>query len=345
MPRVFISYRRADSVTITGRIHDHLVHAFGQANIFKDVDDIPLGSDFRQVLDHEVSTCDVLLVIVGPQWVNAADEQNQPRLANPDDFVRIEVAAGLTRPEVLVIPVLVRGASMPTSLDLPDDLRDLAYRNAAIVRDDPDFSRDMQRLIAKIEAFKPTEAPAPTPVAQPSAPQQPPVATSAAPSSPPPAVSSKPDAGSPSTPPLLTIGIAAAVVIALVIVGVLVLNGRGIEPTSERVLTCGESLRSIIAEADDFISWRFEMEENGTTDLLLAHSGSDAEGRFLEPRLTLYRPNGQVIESVMAYEGDDARIAMYLDAGPYVLEAGAADTANENRGVGPFELSLDCLFE
>ncbi|MFC1961247.1 toll/interleukin-1 receptor domain-containing protein, partial [Chloroflexota bacterium] len=134
MPRIFISYRRADSVTITGRIHDHLVMAFGEDSVFKDVDDIPLGADFRQVLDREVGSCDVLLVIVGQTWVNTQNEAGQRRLHDPDDFVRIEVAAGLSRPDVLVIPLLVKGAEMPTSAHMPSDLQELAYRNAAIIR-------------------------------------------------------------------------------------------------------------------------------------------------------------------------------------------------------------------
>ncbi|RMG81744.1 MAG: TIR domain-containing protein, partial [Chloroflexi bacterium] len=113
MPRIFISYRRADSVTITGRIYDRLVAEYSDRNVFKDVDDIPLGADFRRVLDEEVGSCDVLLVIIGQQWLTL-EENGQRRLDNPDDFVRIEVEAGLNRNDVLVIPVLVKGAGMPS---------------------------------------------------------------------------------------------------------------------------------------------------------------------------------------------------------------------------------------
>ncbi|RMG80036.1 MAG: amino acid ABC transporter substrate-binding protein, partial [Chloroflexi bacterium] len=72
---------------------------------------------------------------------------------NPDDFVRIEVEAGLNRNDVLVIPVLVKGAGMPSSADLPPTMRELAYRNGAVVRDDPDFHRDMNRLIKQIDEY------------------------------------------------------------------------------------------------------------------------------------------------------------------------------------------------
>ncbi len=152
MPRIFISYRRADSITITGRIYDRLVAEYSDRNVFKDVDDIPLGADFRRVLDEEVGSCDVLLVIIGPQWLTL-EENGQRRLDNPDDFVRIEVEAGLNRNDVLVIPVLVKGAGMPSSADLPPTMRELAYRNGAVVRDDPDFHRDMNRLIKQINEY------------------------------------------------------------------------------------------------------------------------------------------------------------------------------------------------
>jgi ABC-type branched-subunit amino acid transport system substrate-binding protein len=164
MSRIFISYRRSDSITITGRIHDRLVIEFSDDAVFKDVDDIPLGADFRTVLDHEVGRCAVQLVIIGPEWLNAVDPSGQRRLDDPDDFVRIEVEAGLRRDEVLVIPVLVKGAGMPSSADLPPSLRELVFRNAAIIRDDPDFHRDMSRLIHQInQHIDPSQAPAVVP--------------------------------------------------------------------------------------------------------------------------------------------------------------------------------------
>lgn len=159
MPRIFISYRRSDSITITGRMYDRLVEAFGEDHVFKDVDDIPVGVDFRAVLNREVSSADVLLVVIGKEWLNARDEQGRRRLDDPNDFVRIEVEHGLSRRAMLVIPVLVHGATMPSADDLPESLRELAFRNAAIVRDDPDFRRDIGRLIDQIRKFEEQEPP------------------------------------------------------------------------------------------------------------------------------------------------------------------------------------------
>lgn len=153
MPRIFISYRRSDSIAIAGRIHDKLETAFGDENVFKDVDDIPPGVDFRQVLDHEVGACDVLLVIIGKTWPYVTNADGKLRLQDPDDFVRIEVESGLKRDDVLTIPVLVDNAPMPKPDDLPASLRDLTYRNAVILRHDPDFNRDISRLIEYIQNY------------------------------------------------------------------------------------------------------------------------------------------------------------------------------------------------
>jgi hypothetical protein len=155
MPGIFISYRRADSNTVTGRIYDRLVTAFGADSVFKDVDDIPMGADFRSVLEQEVAASNVLLLIIGEHWLNIRDIQGNRRLDDPNDFVRIEAEASLSRPDNVVIPVLVNGARMPREDELPLKLQPLVYRNAAVVRDDPDFNRDTIRLIEQIKRYFP----------------------------------------------------------------------------------------------------------------------------------------------------------------------------------------------
>lgn len=159
MPRIFISYRRADSSTFTGRIYDRLLAAFGDAQVFKDVDDIPAGVDFRRVLDEAVSSSDVLLAVIGPNWIHSTGEGGQRRLDDPNDFVRIELESALARPDMRVIPVLVGGAKMPTAAELPASLHDLPYRNAVVVRDDPDFNRDIERLVKQIRGDDPGRRP------------------------------------------------------------------------------------------------------------------------------------------------------------------------------------------
>jgi formylglycine-generating enzyme required for sulfatase activity len=170
MGKIFISYRRDDSAESSGRIDDRLVAKYGRVNVFKDVDNIPLGVDFRQVLTTEVAKCDVMLVIIGRQWVTMSDERSQRRLDNASDFVRIEVEAALAR-NIPVIPVLVQNAPMPQERGLPASLVPLAYRNGIAVRGDPYFHGDMDLLIRRLDALF---APAPAQsVSQPAPAQQP----------------------------------------------------------------------------------------------------------------------------------------------------------------------------
>jgi len=148
--RIFMSYRRSDSADVTGRIYDRLVQRFGKEQIFKDVDSIPLGLDFREYVGEVVGRCNLLLAVVGDQWltVNAGGTR---RIDDPKDLVRIEIEAALAR-KIPVVPVLVRGASVPEEQELPPSLAGLTYRNGIKVRSDPDFHHDMDRLIAGMEA-------------------------------------------------------------------------------------------------------------------------------------------------------------------------------------------------
>jgi formylglycine-generating enzyme required for sulfatase activity len=164
MPKLFISYRRADSRTYTGRIYDRLVARFGKDNVFKDVDNIPLGADFPTYIDSIIVDSEVLLIIIGQQWITMADEGGMRRIDSPDDFVRLEIEAGLRNGKCILIPVLVDNASMPNSSALPDSIRKLAHKNAAVVRDDPDFHRDIDRLLDGIEGVIKSQS---TPVSAP----------------------------------------------------------------------------------------------------------------------------------------------------------------------------------
>jgi TIR domain len=147
MPKhqVFLSYRRDDSSHQVGRIYDHLERAFGNGNVFKDVDSIPAGADFRRILEDAVAACDVLLVVIGDRWLTVADKSGQRRLDNPADFVRVEVESALGR-GIPVVPVLVGSTAMPAGDNLPDGLRILSFRNAVQVRPDPDFHSDIKKL-------------------------------------------------------------------------------------------------------------------------------------------------------------------------------------------------------
>lgn len=126
---IFINYRRNDSEGEAGRLFDELTGHFSQESIFMDVAAIEPGRDFRKAIDQSVATCSVLLALIGQEWLESKDSLGRKRLDDINDFVRIELASALRR-DIPVIPVLVRGAKMPHAEQLPDDLKDLAYRNA-----------------------------------------------------------------------------------------------------------------------------------------------------------------------------------------------------------------------
>lgn len=147
---IFVSYRREDSSDVTGRIYDRLIAEFGKAAVFKDVDAIPIGVDFRVHLDEAVGKAAVVLAVIGQRWNGVDPSTGKKRLDNSRDFVRIELSAALDR-RIPVVPVLVSNATMPAESELPENLSELAYRNAIQVRPDPDFHSDVDRLLRGVK--------------------------------------------------------------------------------------------------------------------------------------------------------------------------------------------------
>lgn len=149
MPRIFISYRRNDSAGHAGRLYDHLRAHFGADLVFMDVTGIEAGTDFVETIDAAVGGCDVLIAVIGKQWVRSADDAGRRRLELANDFIRLEVGSALKR-KVRVVPVLVEGALMPSGDDLPEDLRALTRRQAVELRDSR-WNADVEDLIASLE--------------------------------------------------------------------------------------------------------------------------------------------------------------------------------------------------
>jgi len=147
--RIFISYRRADSAGYAISIYDRFAKHFGKDAIFMDVDTIEAGLDFVEVLENAVQSCEVLVALIGKQWLNIKDEDGKRRLDNPQDFVRIEVATALKR-GIRVIPVLIDGTPMPNSDQLPSNLESLSRRNAVPVNLHS-FDDDADRLIRQLK--------------------------------------------------------------------------------------------------------------------------------------------------------------------------------------------------
>ena len=146
--KIFLNYRRADSKGYTFAIFTVLEQHFSKEQIFMDVDTLLPGVDFVQALEEAVEACDVFLAVIGARWENIKDDQGRRRIDNPEDFVRIEVAHALKR-GIPVIPILVDGAQMPSSENLPNDLKGLSRRHAFIIGDR--LRSDVQHLISVLE--------------------------------------------------------------------------------------------------------------------------------------------------------------------------------------------------
>jgi hypothetical protein len=161
MPTIFLSYRREDSKWIAGRIFDRLESHYGKGDVFMDIDVIPVGVDFREHIRVILKCCDILLAIVGPRWPGV-DEAGPPRIADENDWVRIEIEACLEK-NIPVIPVLVDRAHMPSPSDLPESMRPFAFRQAAHVESGVEFRSQMDRLIRSIDEHlkRPTQVVAP----------------------------------------------------------------------------------------------------------------------------------------------------------------------------------------
>jgi len=147
--RIFVCYRREDSADVTGRIYDRLSGHFGREHVFKDVDSIPLGVDFRAHLERVVGSCDAVVVVIGDRWL-LVEAGGSRRVDDSHDFVRVELETALER-QIPVVPVLVGRAGLPRERDLPPSLAPLAYRQGTVVRPDPDFHHDMDRLIEGLD--------------------------------------------------------------------------------------------------------------------------------------------------------------------------------------------------
>lgn len=149
MPGIFISYRRDDTAGRAGRIYDRLAAQFGADQVFMDVDTIQPGEDFTRVLAERTGSCSALVAIIGKEWLSAQDREGHRRLEDPADYVRLEILAALTR-GIVVVPVLVEGASLPRGDELPAPLRKLSDYQALTVSDDR-FHAEVDELIRALQ--------------------------------------------------------------------------------------------------------------------------------------------------------------------------------------------------
>ncbi len=147
--RIFVSYRREDARGDAGRLTDNLKAHFGDKQIFRDIEAIEPGLDFVEAINKAVSSSAVLLAIIGPQWLKVVDQEGRRRIDDPNDFVRLEIAAALSR-NIRVVPVLVGGVAMPKAEELPAPLESFSRRQAHELSDGR-WEYDVGQLMETLE--------------------------------------------------------------------------------------------------------------------------------------------------------------------------------------------------
>lgn len=152
MSSIFLSYRKTDSATISGILYERLADYFGPELVFKDIDTIPLGENFKDYISNVIQTCQIVLSVVGPDWLNATDGNGNRRLDNSEDFVRLELEIALQR-KIRIIPVFIRNVKPLAELELPPSISQFVYQQGIFLRHGDDFNRDVQRLIESVSDY------------------------------------------------------------------------------------------------------------------------------------------------------------------------------------------------
>jgi hypothetical protein len=147
---IFVCYRRDETAGHAGRLADRLNEHFGEHEVFRDIESLEPGVDFVEQIQRVLDSSEVLIVVIGRNWATVTDAAGRKRLQDPYDYVRMEIATALKR-NIRVIPVLVQGASMPSTDDLPDDLAPLTRRNAFELHESS-WRDDIRRLVTALES-------------------------------------------------------------------------------------------------------------------------------------------------------------------------------------------------
>jgi hypothetical protein len=154
---IFINYRKDDSSWNALALYNELQKYFPKERIFKDFNTIRPGDDFVESIQKALSHCNVLLIVMSKNWLQVKDKHGNRRLDDPDDLVRIEISTAIER-NIQVIPVLFDNIPMPTSGELPDNLRSLPRRQYVEI-ETTRFESDVKKLAEAIEELLPAGEP------------------------------------------------------------------------------------------------------------------------------------------------------------------------------------------
>jgi pterin-4a-carbinolamine dehydratase len=151
MANAFINYRRSDAAQAAQALHAQLRARFGPTHVFFDVSAILPGAIWPDRLRSSLDTADVLLSVIGPRWLTAANQYGQRRLDDENDWVRNEICYAIENRKP-IIPLLVAGADEPPPPEaLPATLRGLLSHQALKLRDEK-WDRDLGELTDVLKA-------------------------------------------------------------------------------------------------------------------------------------------------------------------------------------------------
>jgi glycerophosphoryl diester phosphodiesterase len=327
--RVFISYRRQETAWPARQLHDVLAAELGADRIFKDVDDIEPGDDFVEQIQSAVGSCQVLLALIGPQWLTVTDAKGGRRIDDPADFVRLEVETALSRDDVRVIPILVDHAKMPTSEELPPGLAALTRRQAVEINP---VSFDTHRLLRVLNETLNAAADAPAaprksgngqgiqPAAVP--PAVPPVESSmvaatinAPPSAP--AIPRSDRAGARRRALMLGVGVMSLVLLlAIGVTGWYFLRNPGqSNATDDQTLPAAASSPPSVSSAPSGSPSQTSAAVNPTGSNILAHRGGDEKYPLQTfESLTSAADDGYAVETDVRWTSDNHAVIIHDEA-------------------------------
>jgi hypothetical protein len=147
---IFLSYRRSDSGDASRRLYEAIWRRFGADSIYMDTASTAWGEEWRNALEEAISSADVIIVVIGPNWVTAQGDWGRRRIDQPDDWVRREIELAL-RSNKAALPVLVGGATMPPAEALPPEIEALASRQALLLRDE-EWDEHVEGLLEQLES-------------------------------------------------------------------------------------------------------------------------------------------------------------------------------------------------
>ena len=342
--RVFISYRRQETAWPARQLHDVLAAELGADRIFKDVDDIEPGDDFVEQIQSAVGSCQVLLALIGPQWLTVSDAKGGRRIDDPADFVRLEVETALSRDDVRVIPILVDHARMPTAEELPAGLAALTRRQAVEINP---VSFDTHRLLRVLNETLNAAADAPAAASksgngqgiQPAAvpPAAPPVespmvaATINVPPSAP-AIPRSDRAGARRRALMLGVGVMSLVLLlAIGVTGWYFLRNPG-QPnaTDDQTLPAAASSPPSVSSAPSGSPSQTSAAVNPTGSNILAHRGGDEKYPLQTfESLTSAADDGYAVETDVRWTSDNHAVIIHDEAATQGLRCDQPDRVSQ----------------